>query len=143
MSLDLKIKNGDLAIGKDGDIGVVLDNEKMRQDILKILLTKLRENKYHPYYGSSLGALEIGGVPDREMVEDDLVRLTEESIGVLMRLQSQQSKVQHVSPGEFIVDILNVDVFRDHTDPRGYNVNVSVLTRKLTKVTESVTVKIL
>jgi len=143
MSFDLRIQNGDIKISRDGDLGVVLDNEKIRQDIIKILLTKLGENKYHAYYGSSLGALEIGGVPDVEIVEGDLLRMTEESMAVLMRLQSNQAGAQYITPGETIVDILNVDINRDVSDPRGYNVSVTVLTRKLTKVTESVTVRIL
>jgi phage baseplate assembly protein W len=143
MSFDLRIQNGDIKISRDGDLDVVLDNEKIRQDIIKILLTKLGENKYHTYYGSSLGALEIGGVPDREIVEGDLLRMTEESMAVLMRLQSNQAGIQYITPGETIVDILNVDIDRDVSDPRGYNVSVTVLTRKLTKVTESVTVRIL
>jgi len=143
MSFDLRIQNGDIKISRDGDLDVVLDNEKIRQDIIKILLTKLGENKYHTYYGSSLGALEIGGVPDAEIVEGDLLRMTEESMAVLMRLQSSQAGTQYITPGETIVDILNVDINRDVSDPRGYNVSVTVLTRKLTKVTESVTVRIL
>ena len=143
MSFDLKIKNGDIVISRSGDIGVVLDNEKIRQDVVKILLTKLGENKYHAYYGSSLGALEIGGVPDREIVEGDLLRMTEESMAVLMRLQSSQAKSQYISPGEAIVDVLDVGISRDPSDPRSYSVSVTVLTRKLTRVTESVTVRIL
>jgi phage baseplate assembly protein W len=143
MSFDLKIKNGDLSVGKDGDVGIVVGNEKMRQDIVKILLTKLKENKYHPYYGSSLGALEIGSVPDKQLIEDDLVSLTEEAVGVLMRLQFNQSKIQNLTPGEVIVEVLSVGVSRDKSDPRGYNVIVSVLTRQLTMLTESITVRIM
>ncbi len=143
MSFDLKIKNGDIKISRDGDIDVVIDNEKIKQDIVKILLTKLGENKYHAYYGSSLGALEIGGVPDRELIEGDLSRMAEESISILMRLQSNQSKSQYISPAEAIIDILDVSVSRDASDPRSYSIGITVLTRKLTKISESVTVKIL
>ena len=143
MSFDLKIKNGDIRIGRDGDVDFVVDNEKIRQDVIKILLTKLGENKYHAYYGSSLGALEIGGVPDREMVEGDLARMAEDSLSILMRLQSNQSKIQYLSPGEVIIDILNVDVKRDQADPRSYSIGLTVLTKKLTKITESVTVRVL
>ncbi len=143
MSFDLKIKNGDIDINKSGSLSVVSDNEKLRQDIVKILLTKLGENKYHAYYGSSLGALEVGGVPDRLLIEDDLTRLTEEAITVLMRLQSNQMKRQFVSPAEAIVDIVSVNVSRDPSDPRGYSVAISVLTRKLTVIEETVSVRIL
>ena len=143
MSFDLKIKNGDIAIAKTGDVSVVFDNEKLRQDIIKILLTKLGENKYHAYYGSALGFLEIGSVPDADLIEADLSRLTEEAIGVLIKMQMTQMKKQYVSPGEIIIDIVSVDVFRDVSDPRGYNVNISVLTRRMTVVQETLTVRLL
>ena len=60
-----------------------------------------------------------------------------------MRLQSNQSKTQYISPAEAIVDILDVNVSRDASDPRAYSIGITVLTRKLTKISESVTVKIL
>ena len=45
MSFDLKITNGDLSIGSDGDISVVIGNQKIFQEIKKIVLTDVGENK--------------------------------------------------------------------------------------------------
>ena len=43
MSFDIKISQGDLAIGSDGDLARVEDTDKLVQDVLKILMTKKRE----------------------------------------------------------------------------------------------------
>tara|TARA_B100000131_G_scaffold268559_1_gene267523 strand:- start:606 stop:1037 length:432 start_codon:yes stop_codon:yes gene_type:complete len=142
MSFDLKIKNGDIVVGRTGDIDIVFDNEKLKQDVIKILLTGIGENKFHTYYGSAIGSLDIGSIPDQAIIEMDMTTSAEESIRNLMRLQSSQGRSQFLTPGEQIIEILGVEAVRDQDDPRSYNVYVSLLTRKLTNITESVVVKI-
>src|SRR5690606_20124154 len=119
------------------------DNDKLRQDIVKILLTKLGENKFHPNYGSKVGALEIGFVADQELVELDLQSSVEDAIRYLMRAQQMQQKRQYLTPGEVIVGIKNILVERDLLDPRMYNIYVSVYTKKLTVITETIPVRII
>lgn len=143
MSFDLKIVNGDIQIGAKGDMDIVFDNDKLRQDIIKILLTKLGENKFHPQYGSEIGALQIGQVVDKEFLELDLKSAVEGSLRKIISLQNDQRKKQILSPGEVIVDILDVSVFRDTIDPRLWNIFISVLTQKLTTLTETLSIRIL
>ena len=143
MSFDLKIENGDISIGQDGTVKIVSDNSKLRQDIIKILLTPLHENKFHQEYGNEIGSLKIGQIIDRELLELDIRASVEISIRKLMSLQREQSKRQYVSPGEVIADILDISASRDINDPRLYIISVSILTQKLTTITESVTVKII
>lgn len=143
MSFDLKIVGGDIAIGRDGDLETVFDNKKLRQDIVKILLTRVGENKFHPSYGSKVGALEVGFVPDRELIEMDLNSSVEDAIKYLIRAQQNQQKYQYLTPGEIIVGIKNINVERDLADPRMYNVNISVFTKKLTTITETIPVRII
>lgn len=143
MSFDIKISSGDIAIGRSGDLDTVYDNDKLRQDIVKILLTKLGENKFHPNYGSKVGALEIGFVADQELVELDLQSSVEDAIRYLMRAQQMQQKRQYLTPGEVIVGIKNILVERDLLDPRMYNIYVSVYTKKLTVITETIPVRII
>ena len=52
MSFDLSIEKGDIKIGSDGSLSTVSGNNKLRQDIIKILLTDIGDNKFHPKYGS-------------------------------------------------------------------------------------------
>jgi phage baseplate assembly protein W len=143
MSFDLKIVGGDIAISSSGDAELVFNNEKLRQDIVKILITKVGSNKYHPNYGSEMGDLQIGNVADVNFLELDLQSSAEEAIRKLILLQRKQSRVQFLSPAEVIVDIVEVSVARDINDPRAWNIFISVLTQKLTTLTESLQIRII
>lgn len=142
MSFDLKIKNGDISWNRDGSITTVIGNNKLRQDILKILLTDLGSNKYHKRYGSYIGRLNIGDISDNRLISLDLERSAMNAIKNLMALQRFQAKKQGLSPGEIIVDINKVSVTRDDLDPRLYNITVSVMTREITDFTTSLSVRI-
>lgn len=142
MSFDLKIENGDIKIDVDGSLSLVFDNSKLRQDIIKILLTKLGENKFHPSYGSEIGAINIGYVDDKELLEIDLKASVEESIKTLISLQKSQFLKQYISPAERIIAILDVSAKRDTIDPRLYSIFITVQTGALSSVTESITVRI-
>lgn len=142
MSFDLKIKNGDISWNRDGSITTVIGNNKLRQDILKILLTDLGSNKYHKRYGSYIGRLNIGDVSDNRLISLDLERSAMNAVKNLMALQRFQAKKQGLSPGEIIVDINKISVTRDDLDPRLYNITVSVMTREITDFTTSLSVRI-
>lgn len=142
MSFDLKIKNGDISLNRDGSITTVIGNNKLRQDILKILLTDLGSNKYHKRYGSYIGRLNIGDISDNMLISLDLERSAMNAVKNLMALQRFQAKKQGLSPGEIIVDINSVSVTRDDLDPRLYNITVSVMTREITDFTTSLSVRI-
>lgn len=142
MSFDLKIENGDIRIEPDGSLSTVVDNYKLRQDIVKILLTKLGENKFHPNYGSEVGAIKIGYISDQELLEIDLKASVEEAVRKIMSLQKGQVLRQYVTSGERIISILNISAERDDVDPRVYSIFITVQTGALTTITESVTVRI-
>lgn len=142
MSFDLKISRGDISIGSNGSLDTVFDNSKLRQDILKILLTNLGENKFHSNYGSKIGQLDIGSVPDKDLLESDIASSAEDAIRYLIRAQNTQQKFQYLTPGEIIAGIKNVSVERDKVDPRLYNIFISVYTKNLSIITESIPVRI-
>lgn len=142
MSFDLSIKNGDIKINSDGALGTVGGNLKLKQDIIKIILTNLGENKFHPNYGSQAGSLKIGYYADDKLVALDIESSVKRSIKNLMSLQRSQSQRQSLSPGEVIIDVLNVTAGRDEADPRMYNIIISVLTQELTEVSEFLSVRI-
>lgn len=142
MSFDLKIVKGDIAISRDGRLDVVTGNSKLKQDIIKIMLTDLGENKYHPSYGSATGALQVGSVLDAEMMSLDLSASAEQAVRKIMSMQRSQSRRQFLSPSEVILDVANVSVERDQVDPRLYNIFISVITEQLDNITENVTVRI-
>lgn len=142
MSFDLKIVKGDIAISRDGTLDVVTGNAKLKQDIIKIMLTELGENKYHPSYGSATGSLQIGSVLDAEMMAIDLSSSAEQAVRKIMSMQRTQARRQFLSPSEVILDVVNVSVERDQVDPRLYNIFISVITEQLDNITENVTVRI-
>lgn len=142
MSFDLSIKKGDVKIAKDGSVEAVAGNSKLKQDIVKILLTDLGDNKFHPNYGSKIGALQIGHYADSTLMSLDIESSARNAIKNLVSLQRSQARRQALTPGETIVNILAVSVNRDEADPRMYNVFVSVLTQELTEVSTMVTVRI-
>lgn len=143
MSFDLKIKNGDLVLNSSGLLTSVIGNDKIRQDVVKIMLTNLESNRFHPRYGSALGSLQIGDVADQKIVEMNLRNSAEESIRYLMSLQKAQAQTQVLSLSEVIIDITNISVGRDTSDPRLYTISVSLLTQKLDVINEAVTIRII
>lgn len=143
MSFDLKIFNGDIVINNSGDLDTVFDNDKLRQDIIKILLTKLGENSYHATYGCKIGALEVGHVVDRDILEIDLRTAVETAIKYLIRAQQDQAKYQYLTPGEIIAGIKDIQVYQNQLDPRMFNIFIAVFTKKLTIITETIPVKII
>lgn len=142
MSFDLKIKNGDIVIESSGLLASVSGNQKIRQDIVKILLTNFGDNKFHIRYGSDVGALKIGEVADQKIIEMDIKRSVEEAIRYLISLQKSQSRSQYLSSSEIILDISNISTERDSEDPRLYNIFISVLTQKLDIINEVITIRI-
>jgi len=142
MSFDLKILDGDIDIGSNGDVKSARNYELAKQSLFKILLTPIGENVYHPGYGSNLSFVSDSGTLDAagtiRMVRDSVYS----SISNLIALQQQQQTRQFLSPEERIVSIKNVDVQVDQTDPRLLNIFVEIVTGKLEVSSESVTIRL-
>ena len=136
MSFDLKIVNNGLSLNPDGTLQTVVDNEKLRQDIVKAILTPLGSNRYFRWYGSMIAVRVIGESLDETQTVAEIETAVQNSLSNLISLQKAQSRTQYVSAGEMIAAIQNVIVQRDPADPRQYQIFISVLTRKLTEVEE-------
>lgn len=143
MSFDLQIQNGDISLESDGTISIVSGNDKIRQDVIKIILTKFGENRFHANYGSNVGYLQIGQATDQSIMELDIQQSVESSIRYLIALQREQSRRQLLSSSEVIIDVKNVGVERNEDDPRLYNIFISILTQRLETITEAVTIRII
>jgi hypothetical protein len=141
MSFDLKIANNDLNINNDGTLQTVFDNEKLTQDIVKSVLTPIGSNPFHRWIGSTINARIVGQVLDASHTEIEATRALQNTLTNLIALQNEQGKGQYVSPGEQIASILRISVIRNANDPTQWEVTVSVLTRKLTTVEESFTLR--
>jgi len=140
MSFDLEIINNDLKIMSDGSIKTISDTPKLRQDVLKIILTSLGSNKFHPWYGCAVGESSIGKQLPENILEMEIKTSIEQSLEKLKALQSAQASSQRVSLAEMIAEIGEVQVGRNPIDPRQINIIVSILTKRLTKFEEIFTV---
>lgn len=136
MSFDFELIDSDIKIKADGTVRTVSDTPKLRQDVLKIILTPLGSNKYHKWYGCSVGEDIIGkNLPDN-MIVNDITTSISNSLKNLQTLQNTQVTYQKTSMAERIAAIGEVFAERNPADLRQINVIVSVLTKRMTKVEE-------
>jgi hypothetical protein len=142
MSFDLRIVSNDLVINSDGSLQTVRNNEKLIQDILKAILTPLGSNKFFKWYGCLIAERTIGQILDATLTEIEVKRSVQDTLTNLIALQKAQAKTQYVSAGESIAAIREISVLRNKSDPRQYEVYVSVLTRKLTIAETTFTLRV-
>lgn len=135
MSFDLKLMNGDLSVGTNGDLAIVENTDKLIQDVLKILSTQLGANPFIPWYGCPITKSLIGQSYEDTFVTNIASGQLETSINMLQKLQKEQLRNnQLVSASEQIAAIQNIFVDRNPIDPRFYSVNVNILTKAFTSV---------
>ena len=140
MSFDLRISQGDLAIGSDADFDRVEDTDKLIQDVLKILLTPLGGNPFHTWYGSLISNTLVGNVFEEEFLIKIASSQINSALETMQNLQKAQTAVQKVTPNELLAAIRDVEVNRNPVDPRIYSVFVTVLTKGLSTVRTSFSV---
>jgi phage baseplate assembly protein W len=140
MSFDLEIIDGDLQIKADGSMRIVTDTPKLRQDLLKIVLTGLGSNKFHPWYGCSVTDSSIGSSYPDNLLFSDIQTSIMQSLDRLKTLQMSQASAQSVSLAEMIAQVEGVEVERNPADPRQINIRISIWTKRLTKIEEVFTI---
>lgn len=130
MSFDLRVNQGDLVIGADGDLSKVEDLEKLIQDVLKILMTPIGANVFFTWYGSLLAGSMIGQVMDATFRRSAVEQQIRSNLETLQRMQKQQAaNGQRVTPGELLAAIQSVQVHRNVVDPTYYTIAVRILTK--------------
>lgn len=130
MSFDLRINNGDIAIGSNGDFAIVEDTEKLIQDILKLLMCRIGSNVFFPWYGSNISGSMVGQVLDETFRSEITRQQINSSLETLQKLQRQQAADgQKVTPGELLAAIQGISVERNSLDPTFYTIDVNVLTK--------------
>jgi len=143
MSFDFLLIENDLKLDAEGKIKTVEGTQKLRQDILKIILSSLGSNRFHPWYGCSVSEETVG-----KNLPDNLLLLTiqtsiRQSLERLQKLQQQQQTSQKVSLSELIQTIGPINAYRNPDDLRQIKIDVIVYTRQLTEVKESFTLSLL
>lgn len=130
MSFDLKLQKGDLAIGSNGDLAIVENNEKLTQDILKIVSTPLGSNRRFPWYGSPISKGLVGTAFETQFVQGIMSQQLQTALETLQRTQETQlAEGQVVTAQEQIAAVSNVAVNRNEIDPRFFSVALTVVNK--------------
>lgn len=107
-----------------GDIYLVTDENLLYQASLKILLTRIQSNPYHPAYGTSLmsriGTKAVGAVSMQ--LQSDV----QKALAMYQKLQGEQAKYQSVGPKERLYRVTNVTVTPHPLDPTAFQIDVGV-----------------
>lgn len=140
MSFDLALINSDLSINADGTIKTVTRSDKLKQDIVKIILTPIGSVKFHPWYGSAVNDGTIGEVLPDSMLFQDITTAIQQSLSRLQTLQRAQASGQRVDLSEVLATIQDIQIQRKYDDPRQINVIVVVLSKDYTAVEEIFTI---
>ena len=109
MSFDLKLNDGDLEFGPDGDFVLLTGREKLAQDLGKILLTRIGQDPGDSRYGTELRDL-LGRRLDQQLLEGIAGKSVRLAVNFLQSLQFVQSTEQEVSFDEIIGDIEALEV---------------------------------
>jgi hypothetical protein len=134
MSFDLKISDGDLVIGSNGDLQQVTNTDKLIQDLLKIAITPLGGNPFYPWYGSPISKSLIGTSFSTDFIASVASSQLRSSLETLQKLQRAQAAAQGMTALEQLAAIQEVRIERNMTDPRFFTVIIKALTKALTTV---------
>lgn len=141
MSFDLKLTNGDISFKSDGTAETVLKEEKLIQDLLKIIFTPVGSHKKQPWYGSALLSNAVGRADDFSIVNRDIQASISNAIKNLQALQGFQEKDgQFIAPEEFLFSVEDIYATKDPNDPRAIVVKIRVLTRSGRIIEESLVI---
>lgn len=144
MSFDLKLENGDLVIDGTSDLAQVFNDTKLRQDVIKIIVTPLGSMTLFPWYGSPLSERVIGTAAglDPKLREAEIQNSLIFALNNLQALQSEQERQQFITPAETIGRIGEISIQISPFDPRQFTVIVSVITRRANVVEETFNMRI-
>lgn len=125
------IKNGieqpdmtkDLRYDTSGDFRTIQGVEKLKQDLIRAVLTIRGSNPREPFYGTSIEQ-SIGTAQRNSMFASFINQEIRRSLGLLKTLQNLQREVMdNVDPTEILDKIISVDVVSDgdmaNTQPMG------------------------
>lgn len=136
MSFDLALIDSDLEINSDGTIKTVTGADKLKQDIVKIILTPIGSVRYHPWYGSSVGENMIGQIIPENVLNQELSSALLDSLNRLQVLQRAQAANQRVTLSELIASVQDIAIQRSAIDSRQVHVIVKVIAKDYNAVEE-------
>lgn len=132
----------DYVVDKLGGYVKVRDEQKLLQDLKKIIKTDLESDPVAPWYGTTFNKI----IGTKMFPEITKTKITDEIVTALSKLKSlqiQQEEYQKMTGNEFLDTISKIDVQENVSVPTLYVANVEVITQagKLIPAIESIQTK--
>lgn len=134
----------DYRFDDNGVVVKVYNEQKLAQDVRKIVLTELGSNQFHKWYGTS-----IVGLLGSKITNASFIRAKMESdIRTALRRYSDTQRLQEraapgtVDPRERFGSILQLEVQQDAIEPTAYNILIKFTNRARDLVTVDTTVSV-
>lgn len=142
MSFDIRVIEGDLVLGANGDAMRIVDSDKLAQDVIKVLNTPIGSNPLNLNYGSTLTTAQIGEpVINPSAIVAQTTAAVQQALEQLIAMQEQQKSFQRITDAETIVDFESPLVEQDPIEPRQFNIVVNAISRDLTPISIALVVK--
>ncbi len=122
--LGLRIEN-DYRYTLDGDLVEVEDEQKLIQEIKKIVTTQITSNRFHTWYGTSIPSLIGSKITNAGFIRTKIMNEIRQALERYASIQKQQARLQTVSPKERFVRVLQIDVEQDPVEPTAFNVSLA------------------
>lgn len=113
---------------KAGRLILLVFEQKLIQQVTKMLMTLLGSNPFVPGYGTSIPEIIYTAISDPGGLQQQLVTEVSLALEKQRNIHYYQTEVQYLDPREILDQLLNVDVLRSTTDPRVYYIQVQVST---------------
>jgi hypothetical protein len=142
MSFDLKLVNGTFQLGTNGDIDLTTNQEKLSQDVIKIIATAVGTNLAHKWYGSIIPEKIVGSGLRKDLLKAEIIKNITSCIQNLKSLQEQQARAgQILTPNEAISSLEAVQVLAS-SDPREVVIVITIKTRSGKVLQEELALKV-
>jgi hypothetical protein len=129
----------DYSVNRLGQYEKVFDENKLSQDLKKIIRTIIGSDPVAAWYGTNFETI----IGTKMFPDITKTKITNEIVTVLSKLKSvqiQQEEYQKVTDNEFIDTVSEIDVQESTTTPTLYTADIGIITQsgRLVPVTENV-----
>lgn len=134
----------DYRFDSNGALELVRNEQKLAQDVRKIVLTEIGSNRFHTWYGTSIPALIGGKISNAALIRSKMqsdIRTALTRYADTQRLQDR-ALPGTVDPRERFGTLLRLDVQQDVVEPTAYNIQIAFTTRSRDIITVDTTVSV-
>lgn len=141
--MGLRVEN-DYRYTLDGQLETVEDEEKLMQEVKKIITTLITSNPFHTWYGTSIPSLIGSKLSNAGFIRTKVTNEINQALTRYSSIQKQQAQARpgSVTPGERFARLLQVSVEQDPTEPTAFNISLAFSNQKRETMTTSMAIKI-